>query len=112
VRLHTVDCASVRMAYQSGSTTQKGNLQAMFNVRHAKVRPYGTLYEPPRSRMEREYDLFEVLPDGAAVWQVAVTGHENAIKKLHELSARTTNEVRVMHLPTDTLIAQKNVRQT
>jgi hypothetical protein len=37
--------------------------------------------------MEREYDLFEVLPDGAAVWQVAVTGHENAIRKLHELSA-------------------------
>jgi hypothetical protein len=32
------------------------------------------LTRPPRSRMEREYDLFEVLPDGAAVWQEAVTG--------------------------------------
>ncbi|HWO32655.1 MAG TPA: hypothetical protein VNO32_27985 [Candidatus Acidoferrum sp.] len=61
--------------------------------------------------MEREYDLFEVLPDGAAVWQVAVTGHENAIRKLHELSARTTNEVRIMHLPTKTLIASTNVRE-
>ncbi len=61
--------------------------------------------------MERVYDLFEGLPDGAAVWQVSVTGHENAIKKLHRLSARTTNEVRVMHLPTKTLIARKNVRE-
>jgi len=61
--------------------------------------------------MERDYDLFEVLPDGAAVWQVAVTGHENAIRKLHELSARTVSEVRVMHLPTNTLIASKKARE-
>jgi len=62
--------------------------------------------------MDRDYDLFEILPDGTPMWREAVTGHENAIKRLHELSARTANEVRVMHLPTDTLIAQKNVRQT
>jgi|HubBroStandDraft_1064217.scaffolds.fasta_scaffold01108_14 hypothetical protein len=61
--------------------------------------------------MEREYDLFEVLPDGTAVWREAVAGHETAIRKLHELSARTTNEVRVMHLQTNTLIALKNVRE-
>ena len=58
-----------------------------------------------------EYDLFEVLPDGASVWQAAVSGHENAIRKLHELSARTMNEVRVMHLPTKTQIASTNVRE-
>lgn len=62
--------------------------------------------------MERDYDLFEVLPDGAAVWREAVTGHENAIRKLHELSTRTANEVRVMHLATNTLIAVKNVKET
>jgi hypothetical protein len=66
---------------------------------------------PPRRRMEREYDLFEVLPDGTAVWREAVTGHENAIRKLHVLSVRTTNEIRVMHLETSTLIAVKNVRE-
>jgi hypothetical protein len=62
--------------------------------------------------MERDYDLFEILPDGTPMWREAVSGHENAIKRLTELSARTANEIRVMHLPTDTLIAQKNVRQT
>jgi hypothetical protein len=62
--------------------------------------------------MEREYELFEILPAGAAVWQEAVTGHENAIRKLHELSARTTNEIRVMDLPTNTLISSKNVRES
>jgi len=61
--------------------------------------------------MDRDYDLFEILPDGTPMWREAVTGHENAIRKLHELSARTTNEVRVMHLATNSLIASKNVRE-
>lgn len=34
--------------------------------------------------MERDYDLFEVLPDGAVIWKEAVSGHENAIRKLVE----------------------------
>jgi hypothetical protein len=62
--------------------------------------------------MERDYDLFEVLPDGTAMWREAVTGHENAVRKLEGLSARTKNEVRVMHLPTNALIAVKNVRES
>jgi hypothetical protein len=62
--------------------------------------------------MERDYDLFEVLPDGTPMWREAVTGHEAAIRKLQELSARTTNEVRVMHLPTNTLIATMNAKKT
>lgn len=61
--------------------------------------------------MEREYDLFEVLPDGSAIWKEAVHGHENAIRRLQELSAQTVNEVRVMHLATKTLIAAMNVRE-
>jgi hypothetical protein len=59
--------------------------------------------------MERDYDLFEVLPDGSAIWKEAVHGHENAIRKLRELSAGTTNEVRVMHILTNTLIAALNI---
>jgi hypothetical protein len=54
--------------------------------------------------MDREYDLFEILPDGSALWRHTITGHE-AIKGLRELSAQTANEVRLMHLPSDTLIA-------
>ena len=55
--------------------------------------------------MEREYDLFEVFPDGSLVWRDSVTGHENAIRRLRELVDLTDNEFRVMHLSTNTLIA-------
>jgi hypothetical protein len=55
--------------------------------------------------MDRDYDLFEVLPDGAVFWKETVPGHENAIQKLVELSKRTSNEVRVMHILSNRLIA-------
>jgi hypothetical protein len=55
--------------------------------------------------MERDYDLFEVLPDGAVIWKETVSGHENAIRRLKELSKRTSNEVRVMHVLSNSLIA-------
>jgi len=55
--------------------------------------------------MEREYDLFEVFPDGSLIWRQSVTGHENAIRRLRELVELSDNEFRVMHIPTNTLIA-------
>ena len=55
--------------------------------------------------MNREYDLFEVLSDGGVVWRQTAAGRENALQKLGELSKRTSNEVRVMHVPSNSLIA-------
>jgi hypothetical protein len=55
--------------------------------------------------MDREYDLFEVFPDGSLVWRQSVIGHENAIKRLRELAELSDNEFRVMHVLTNTLIA-------
>ena len=55
--------------------------------------------------MDREYDLFGVFPDGSLVWRDSVTGHEKAIRRLQELSALIDNEFRVMHIPTNSLIA-------
>lgn len=55
--------------------------------------------------MDRNYDLFEILPDGSPIWKCAVAGHENAVQQLRELAAKTNNEVRIMHLPTQTVIA-------
>ena len=54
--------------------------------------------------VNREYDLFEVFPDGALVWRGPVSGRDDAIRKLQELSAETGNELRLMHVPTKTLI--------
>jgi hypothetical protein len=62
--------------------------------------------------MDRDYDLFEVLPDGALIWRETVPGHENAIKRLVELSKQTSNEVRVMHVLSKTLIASLNKPKT
>jgi len=54
------------------------------------------------------YDLFEISPDGSAIWKAAVVGHEDAIQKLQELAAETTNEMRLKHVPTKTVIAAMN----
>jgi hypothetical protein len=55
--------------------------------------------------MDRDYDLFEVFPDGSLVWRDSGTGREKAIRRLQELAKPTDNEFRVMHVPTNTLIA-------
>jgi hypothetical protein len=58
--------------------------------------------------MERDYDLFEVLPNGDPIWRETVSGHENAVRRLKELAKQTSNEVRVMHVLSNTLIASMN----
>ncbi len=58
--------------------------------------------------MDRDYDLFEHFPDGTLLWRETVSGHEAAIRKLLEIAAKTKNEVRVMHILTNTLIAVMN----
>lgn len=59
--------------------------------------------------MEREYDVFEILPDGGPLWPCAVHRHQNAIAKLEEVASQTENEVRVMYMPSNAVIAAVNV---
>ena len=58
--------------------------------------------------MDHQFDLFEVFPDGSPLWREAVTGHENAMLKLKELSSKTTNEVRIIDLKANAVIAAMN----
>jgi hypothetical protein len=58
--------------------------------------------------MNREYDAFEVLPDGTLMWKATVKGHEDALKKLKEIAKGSPNEFRLMHVPTKTVIAAIN----
>jgi hypothetical protein len=60
--------------------------------------------------LERSYDIFEILSDGSPLWRATVAGHENAIRKLQELALQTPNEMRVMYLPDQAIIATINVR--
>ncbi|MGC2764315.1 MAG: hypothetical protein WB607_02320 [Candidatus Acidiferrum sp.] len=55
--------------------------------------------------MEREYDLFQFCPDGSPLWCQSISGYENAIRKLQELASETENEVRAMHLPSQSVVA-------
>jgi hypothetical protein len=58
--------------------------------------------------VDREYDIFEVFEDGSLVWRETGLGHVESLRKLSALAERTSNEVRMMHLPTKTLIAAMN----
>jgi hypothetical protein len=58
--------------------------------------------------VDRNYDLFEILPDGSPIWKCAVAGHENAVQQLRELARYTRNELRIMHLASSTIIAVLN----
>jgi hypothetical protein len=45
----------------------------------------------PEDSTDREYDIFEVLPDGSPIWRTSAFGMESAEQKLLELSRRTGN---------------------
>jgi hypothetical protein len=62
--------------------------------------------------MDREYDLFEVFPDGSLIWRGSVTGHEKAIQGLRESAELTDNEFRVLHILTNTLFASTKRRES
>jgi hypothetical protein len=59
--------------------------------------------------VERSYDIFERLADGTMLWVAAVQGHEEAISKLKWYGEKRSNEFRLMHLPTNAIIAAVNV---
>jgi hypothetical protein len=61
--------------------------------------------------MERTYDVFEKLPDGSLMWREAIKGHENAVRRLQELSAKTPNELQLIHVETKTVIATTKTRR-
>ena len=59
--------------------------------------------------MERDYDLFEQLPDGSPMWRGRASGLHETRRKLQELSKATTNECLAIHLPTREIAARVNV---
>jgi hypothetical protein len=61
--------------------------------------------------MQRQYDIFEILPDESVIWRRKVTGHDKAIWQLQELAITTKNELRVMNLGSNAIIAVINVRK-
>jgi hypothetical protein len=59
--------------------------------------------------MELEYDIFELLPDGAVIWRGFGRGLDQATNKLRDLSRRSSNELFVFHAPTKQIVIRTNV---
>lgn len=57
---------------------------------------------------EREYDLFERLPDGAPVWRGHAFGLNDADAKLRSIAGTTTNEVFALYLPSKEVVLRLN----
>jgi hypothetical protein len=57
---------------------------------------------------EREYDLFERLPDGAPVWRGHAFGLDEAEAKLHSLASVTANECFALYLPKMAVVLRLN----
>jgi hypothetical protein len=62
--------------------------------------------------VDREYDVFEVYPNGDLLWRQCVTGLENARLKVSELGKLSSNQFFATHTPTKEIVAQVNHEQT
>ena len=58
--------------------------------------------------MDREYDIFEVYPNGDLFWQGCVVGLENARLKVAELGQKSSNRIFATYTPTKEIVAQAN----
>lgn len=59
--------------------------------------------------MYRDYDIFEVLPNGSKVKVAAVHGMELALSRLKHLAKATSNECFVADARTRHIVAQRNL---
>ncbi len=58
--------------------------------------------------MDRDYGIFERLPDGSLMWREFVRGLENARAKLQGLAKRPSNEFFAIDTPSKTIVARVN----
>jgi hypothetical protein len=58
--------------------------------------------------LTKSYDIFEIFPDGTVSWRGTAFDQEDALSKLEALAALTKNEVRVMHLNSNEIVAKIN----
>ena len=61
------------------------------------MRDFPTLHKFPEGSINRDYDIFEELPDGNKVWRACVVGMENVELKLDELASESNNKFLARH---------------
>ncbi len=57
-----------------------------------------THHKFPEDSVNRDYDIFEELPDGSTIWRACVFGMGNVEQKLRELARETTNKFFALYL--------------
>ena len=62
--------------------------------------------------MDREYEVFELLPDGSPMWRTHVSGLHAGRIVLERLASTTENECYLYHLATKEVVARMNFRQS
>lgn len=60
--------------------------------------------------MRHEFQIFEKLPNGSAIWRASVRGRYEATRKLQELAELSENEFIVSGDPPEELVPSKPVR--
>lgn len=58
--------------------------------------------------MDREYDIFEVHPNGDLLWRECITGLENARLRVATLGQQSGNQFFATHTPTQEIVARAN----
>ncbi len=58
--------------------------------------------------MLRDYDIFEVLPDGSKIWRVNAYGVENALIALTNVASKTKNECYAINIRSKDIIGRLN----
>jgi pyrrolidone-carboxylate peptidase len=58
--------------------------------------------------MNKDFDLFERLPDGSPMWRGHVSDTADLDTKLGEIARRTKNECFALHLPTKQIVRRMN----
>jgi hypothetical protein len=59
--------------------------------------------------LDREYNIFECLPDGSVQWRGIVVGLRDARAKLEEIARDSQNDHFAMHLPTRDIILRTDL---
>lgn len=56
------------------------------------------------ANVQTTFDILEVLPDGSLLWKGAVPGLAEALKEAEALAKSSPNELKVVHVPTQTVL--------
>jgi hypothetical protein len=58
--------------------------------------------------MNIDYDIFEILPDGSAMWRMCVRGLQSTTEALTGISKQASNECFAIELNTQSIIGRVN----